>query len=153
LIEFALLLPLLFLLIANLVNFGAYLNAWITVANAARAGVQYMVLAGASVGGPAPPEALEITAVVTVDISALINRASLQVRACTNNNGTVTCSGTGGGGSPPSDPEPLFYVLAAVDVTYTYQPLIPVWSFPRLGIYLTLPSSTIHRSGTMRMLQ
>jgi hypothetical protein len=37
LIEYALLLPLLFLLIVNTVNFGGFLFAWITVSNAARA--------------------------------------------------------------------------------------------------------------------
>src|SRR5258706_15670336 len=36
LVEFALLLPLLFLLIVNAVNFGSFFFAWITVANAAR---------------------------------------------------------------------------------------------------------------------
>src|SRR5207247_8711258 len=49
LIEFALILPLLLVLIVNVVNFGAFFFAWITVANAARSGAQYMCLGGASV--------------------------------------------------------------------------------------------------------
>jgi hypothetical protein len=40
-----------------------------------------------------------------------------------------------------------------VDVTYTYQPLISLWSFPGLGIQATIPSTTIHRQAVMRMLQ
>ena len=42
-----LMLPLLFLLIVNAVNFGGFLFAWITIANAARAGAQYWVLGSA----------------------------------------------------------------------------------------------------------
>ena len=45
LIEFALILPLLFLLIVNVVNFGSFLYAAITVANAARAGAEYAMIA------------------------------------------------------------------------------------------------------------
>ena len=44
LVEFALILPLIFVLIVNAVNYGTFLYAWITVANAARTGAQYMVL-------------------------------------------------------------------------------------------------------------
>ncbi len=36
LVEFSLILPFLFLLIVNVVNFGGMLYAWVTVANAAR---------------------------------------------------------------------------------------------------------------------
>src|SRR4051794_26574796 len=42
LVECALVIPLLLLLIVNVVNFGAFLYAWITVANAARTGAQYL---------------------------------------------------------------------------------------------------------------
>jgi hypothetical protein len=38
-------------------------------------------------------------------------------------------------------------------VTYTYKPYIPLFSFPKLGISATLPSSTIHRKAVVRMLQ
>ena len=38
LIEFSLVLPLLFLLIVNVINFGAMMYAWICVSNASRAG-------------------------------------------------------------------------------------------------------------------
>jgi len=151
-IEFALVLPFLLLLILNLVNFGALLYACLTVANAARAGAQYMVLAGASLGAPAPPTAAQVASVVTQDVSSLPNQASLQVKVCTNNNGTVGCSGSGGG-APLTDPEPTHYVVGTVDVTYTYQPLLGAWRFPNLGIYLTIPPSTIHRRAAMRMLQ
>lgn len=151
-IEYALLLPLLFLLIVNTVNFGGFLFAWITVSNAARAGAQYEVLGGASPTAPIPATPAQIVALVTNDVSSLLNRASLQVRVCTNNNGTVACSGTGSG-TTPSDPEPASYVLTTVDVTYTYNPFIPLFSFSGLGIRATLPPTTIHRMAAMRAIQ
>jgi len=151
-IEYALLLPLLFLLIVNTVNFGGFLFAWITVSNAARAGAQYEVLGGASPTAPTPATPTQVASLITNDISSLLNRASLQVRVCTNNNGTVACSGNGSG-TTPSDPEPSSYVLTTVDVTYTYNPFIPLFSFPGLGIRATLPPTTIHRQAVMRMIQ
>jgi Flp pilus assembly protein TadG len=152
LIEFALVLPLVFLLIVNALNFGAFLFAWITVANGARAGAQYMSQGRATVGTPTAATAAQITALVTTDISSLLNRASLAVRVCKNNNGIVACSGPGAY-LPPADPEPTRYVLASVDVTYTYSPLVPLWNFGGLGIHATLPATTIHRQASMRMLQ
>ena len=50
LIEFALILPLIFLLIVNVINFGGMLFAWICVSNASRTGVQYYITAGATIG-------------------------------------------------------------------------------------------------------
>ena len=152
LVEFALLFPVIFLLIVNAVNFGGFLFAWITVANAARNGTHYWAMGGAGAGAPARPTVAQVTTLVTNDISSLPDRASLVVRACTNNNGTVTCSGSGST-LPPADPEPASYLSATVDVTYTYQPLIPLWSFPRMNVYATLPASTVHSRGMMRVLQ
>jgi TadE-like protein/PilZ domain len=152
LIEFALILPMVFLLIVNAVNFGSFLFAWITVANGARAGAQYLAQAGASVGSPTPATAAQITTLITSDISSLLNRASLAVRVCKNNNGVQSCSGPGAY-TPPADPEPTKYVLASVDVTYTYRPIVPLWDFGGLGIHATLPPTVIHRQASMRMLQ
>lgn len=155
LIEFALLLPLLFLLIMNVVNFGAFFFAWITVANAARAGADYLIMGSATVGGPVGPTADQVTAIVTQDVSSLLNRASLQVRICTNNNGTTSCTGTAPAGdpqTPPTDPEAPLFITASVDVTYTFVPPIGAWNFPKLGIFLTLPATTIHRSAIMRFM-
>ena len=152
LIEFALILPLIFLLILNTVNFGGFLFAWITIANGARAGADYMIMSTKSMGNPAAPTAAQVTALVTNDISSLMNRASLVVRVCTNNNGTIACTGSGSQ-TPPADPEPSLYVLGSVDVTYTFQPFFSAWDFSGLAIHLTLPVTTIHRRAVMRMLQ
>jgi Flp pilus assembly protein TadG len=152
LIEFALIVPLLLLLIINAVNFGSFLFGWITIANAARAGAQYWVLGSAAVTTPTAATAGQVTTLVSNDISSLLGRSSLIVRACKNNNSVVTCTGTGSQ-VPPADPEPATYISTSVDVTYTYQPPIPLWSFAKLGIYATLPPTTIHRQAVMRMLQ
>jgi Flp pilus assembly protein TadG len=152
LIEFTLMLPLLFLLIVNAVNFGGFMFAWITIASAARAGGEYWALGSAAIATPTPATAVQVTTLVTNDIASLPGRSSLVVRVCKNNNSVVTCTGTGAL-APPADPEPSSYVLTTVDVTYTYQPPIPLWNFAKLGIQATLPPTTIHRRAVMRMLQ
>ena len=150
LIELILVLPVVFLLIVNLVNFGGFFYAWITVANAARAGADYAIMGGATAGAPTPPSAAQITSLITTDILSLPNRSSLVVKVCQNFNGTVTGTCT----SVPSDPEPTSYVLTAIDVTYTYRPLIPAgFQFPNLNVYATIPPTTIHRRGVMRIEQ
>jgi Flp pilus assembly protein TadG len=154
LVEFALMVPLLCLLIVNMINFGAFFFGWITVANAARAGAQYAIMAGASVTA-AQPTASAVSAVITNDFASLLNGTSPTVNVCIYSGSTIqpspyqlgTCSGAS------SDPESSFYVGAVVDVTYTYTPPIPLFSFPSLGIRATLPPTTIHRRTYMRMLQ
>jgi Flp pilus assembly protein TadG len=158
LIEFALLVPLLFLVLVNAVNFGGLLFAWITMASAARSGSQYASLAGASVTAPSPATSSQIYAIVTQDISALLNRGSLAVRVCTQNFGvSPVCEQTGSGSftNPAADTrtEASFYVTTWVDVKYTYLPFIPLFDFPHLGIHATLPPTAIHRQTVMRRIQ
>ena len=163
LIEFALVVPLLFLLIVNAVNFGAFIYAWITVANAARAGAQYAALGASSVRNPAEPSSADVVTLVQNETVSLLNYSSTNpsVTACENDNGTsslLLSPGTAcpAGTAPPQDPEvqagTRTYSTVAVDVTYTYSPLIPVFDFPNLGIHATLPSTTIHRRSVMRKL-
>ena len=155
LVEFALIVPLLFLLIVNMVNFGGFFYAWITVANAARVGAQYAVLAGASVGSPAQATTAAVDTVINNDVFSLLNGSSPTVNICIYNGSTIlstpyqqgSCSGT----SP--DPESAIYAVAVVDVTYRYTAPIQLFSFPRLGIRATLPPTTIHRRAYMRMIQ
>jgi Flp pilus assembly protein TadG len=152
-IEYILILPLIFLLIVNTVNFGGFFDAWITVANAARAGADYAIMSGASVGAPQAATAAQINSLITADISSLPNAASLSVNICQNNNGTITAL-AGTCTTIPSDPEPTSYVLTTIDVTYTYRPFIPVgFQFPNLNVYATLPPTTVHRRSVMRSTQ
>ncbi len=152
LVEFALVVPLIILLIVNAVNFGTYLYALITIANAARAGAEYSLIGGAMIHAPSTPTTALISTLVTQDAASLPNQASLEIRVCTNNNGTVACVGPGTY-TPPADPEAPLYVVTSVDVRYTYQPLIPLWSVPSLGIQATLPPTAIHRRALMRRMQ
>jgi Flp pilus assembly protein TadG len=147
LVEFALMVPLVFLLAVNAVNFGSFIFAWITVANASRAGAQYMVISSASPGSQSPATLAQITTLVTNDATSLMNKSSLVVAICTNNTAAANACTT------LFDPEAPAYTLATVDVTYTYKPLIPLFSFKELGISATLPATTIHRKAVMRMLQ
>jgi Flp pilus assembly protein TadG len=159
LIEFALILPLLFLLIVNVVNFGGMLYAWIAVSNAARTGAQYLCFGGAMIGAPVSPSATAVQTVTLNDIHALPNSSSTQVCVSKSSSATVSCNT----GSAPADAPPaadtaegspaITYVVAAVDVTYTYQPFISLWDFSKLGIHATLPPTAIHRQAKMRMLQ
>ena len=152
LVEFVLVIPVLFLLLVNAVNFGGFLFAWITVANAARTGTQYFIGRGATPGAPIAPAAAQVNTLVANDISSLLNRSSLTVRVCTNKNAVVTCSGPGSS-VPPADPEPASYFSATVDVGYTYQPFIPLFDFTALAVHATLPGATIHSRGVMRVAQ
>ena len=147
LVEFALIAPLVFLLAVNAVNFGGFIFAWITVANAARAGAQYMVMSSASPGKPSPATSGQVTTLVTNDVTSLLNKSRIVVATCTN------ATASSNGCTTLTDPEAPTYTLATVDVTYTYNPFIPLFSFPSLGISATLPSTSIHRKAVMRMLQ
>jgi hypothetical protein len=155
LVEFALMVPLLCLLIVNAVNFGAFFFGWITVANAARAGAQYAVMAGASVNSPPQTTAAAVVRLITNDFTSLLNGTSPTVNVCIYSGATIepspyqqgTCSGSS------SDPESARYIGAVVDVTYNYTPPIPLFDFPTLGIHATLPPTTIHRRTYMRVIQ
>jgi Flp pilus assembly protein TadG len=154
LIEYILVLPLVFLLLVNVVNFGGFFYAFITVANASRAAADFAILGGATVasGHIAQPGSTDITNLITTEIASLPNNPSLSVNICQRNGATVTAlSGTCS--SIPTDPEAASYVLTSIDVTYTYVPFIPLFSFPNMNIYATIPPTTIHRRAVMRTMQ
>lgn len=145
-LEFCFIFPLMFLLIINVVNFGVFMYDWISVANAARAGVQYWVTGPATVSAPLVPTGTQITNLINAELSSL-NGSAAAVNACINNNGTTSCV-LGTSSNPPSDPESPTYAVAWVDVTFTYTRLFN-WPFPAAA---SLPSS-IHRRAIMRVLQ
>ena len=163
LLEFAILLPLLFLLVVNVVNFGGLLYACITVSNAARSGAAYMTMGQASANAPELPAPATVQAIVNADLASLPYASSATVTVCSNNNGNVelpeTCL------SSHTDPEPTTSVLGTVLVKYTYCPFIPAFDFTALNIHSTLPPCTfsgsnvsgggtqISRIAVMRMLQ
>jgi len=155
LVEYILVLPILFLLVVNMINFGGFFFAWITVANAARAGADYAVLGGASAGSPSTPTWPLIQGVITQETTSLPNGSTITVSGCQNNNGVLTAyPGSGSAcSSVPSDPEPTHYVLTNISVSYTYRPFIAAFQFPNLGVYLTLPPTTITQQASVRSIQ
>lgn len=158
LLEFALILPLLFLLIINVVNFGGMLFAWISVSNGARVGVQYYITSGATVGAPTAPSILAVKTLVQNDLHPLPNSGTSGLKVCVypNTSGAWDCTT---GATTPSVPAAdtaengITYPVAAVDVKYTFQPYISLWDFSRLGVHLTLPPTTIHKQAVMRIMQ
>jgi Flp pilus assembly protein TadG len=151
LVESALLLPVLFLLLVNAVNFAGFFYAWITVANAARSGAQYEMMGGISAASSIPTDT-QVISLVTNDISSLFNTSSLKVRVCRYSGATLTCTGTCTGCQAlTADPESsTLYVSSSVDVTYTYNPIIPLFNLPGLGISATLPPTTFNQQVVMR---
>ncbi len=159
LIEFALVLPILFLLVFNTVNFCAFLYAFITVTDAARAGAQYAALGAQSANNPPEASVSNVTNLVLTATSLLPNSGSVTVAVCQNDNGTLTqlrstSACLSGFTQPPADTEPVAgtinFANVSVDVKYTYLPLV---NLPTIaGWPLTLPPSTIHKSCVMRIL-
>jgi Flp pilus assembly protein TadG len=162
LVEFALLVPLLFVLVAGVADFGGLIFAWITVAHAARTGVQAAVLNGVYMNYVTAPTPASITSTVQSDLAALLNGSSVTPVICEYNNGTLsqtisgTCSTTG-----PVDSEPIVaggtpvYNLITVDVTYTYSPFVRTFDFSSLGVHLPAlfnSNISIHRRAIMRVI-
>ncbi len=147
LLEFAVMIPLMFLLVVNVVNFGGLLYACITVSSAARSGASYMTLGPATVNGPTLPLLATVRSLVNADLSSLPNAATVNI--CTNNNGTVSCPmpTNPSTGAAYVDPEPSTSVLGSVQVTYRYCPIIPAWDFSALGVHSTLPACSFTSQG------
>lgn len=155
LLEFAFTIPLLFLLIVIAINFGGWLYSWIEVENAARAAANYAILGGSSAGLPPAATGTGLVNLINAELASLPNTTSSNptISVCKNNNGTVTALTGTCPSSPPLDPEAPSYVSAIVDISFTYTPLIPTFSFPGLGIGLPGIPATIHRRTVMRMIQ
>lgn len=170
LVEFSLIMPLVMLLVVNAVNWGAFIFAWITVANASRTAAQYAIMGSASVGTPRPAAGSVISGLVTADFATLVNSGTLTCPATTSNKlCVVVCSTSNTTATPthtqvwpatgtlcttaPADPVGLGnYKLISVDVSYFYTPPIALFKFPGIGINLTLGTQTLHRQAQMRHL-
>ena len=159
-VEYALMVPLLFLLIVNAFNFGSFIYCWLTVADAARAAADYACTDSNTAGAPAAPTVSAITSLVQHATAGLPNYSSSNpaVTACIYNNGNtynfLTTAACSYGTSPPADPEPIAsgstvtYSTVSVDVTYTFTPLFAGSSFLRFGLP-SLPT-TMHRRVVVR---
>jgi Flp pilus assembly protein TadG len=165
LIEFALVVPLLFVLIAGAIDFGGLIFAWITVAHAARSVAQYAVLGNKWLGAPTVPDLStdsgKLQQLVNAETAGLPNSSAVTFAICEYNNGSLTKSlGTCSNPPPPIDSETVgggstYYTVRSVDVTYSYQPFIPAFSFPTgAGLPGIFGSNIIiHRRTVMRVMQ
>ena len=155
-VEYALMVPLIFLLIVNAFNFSGFIYCWLTVADAVRAAADYASEDSSTATSPATPTVAAITTLVQNATAGLPDYSTLNptVTVCENNNGTVTTFGStsacpAGVTNPPGDPESsALYATVAADVTYTFSPVIAGSAFLRFGLP-ALPS-TIHRRMVIR---
>jgi Flp pilus assembly protein TadG len=168
LVEYALVVPILFYLILNTVSFGSFIYSWITVANAARAAGQYAAMGAAYASYPTPATLNGVKAVIQNETSSLLNASATNpaVEICENLNGTAVaypptgsppaaCTGT----APPLDPETItgavgasHYTSVAIDVTYDVTPIVSAFNFPGLNLLMVSLPSSIHRRTVMRVL-
>jgi len=163
LVELMAIVPMLFLLIILAMNFGGLINAWISVANGARAAADYAILSGSSAGLPTQATATSLQNLINADLGSLPNLSSTNPNACVrqNNNGTYTkilempTGACANYSNPPSDGEDIAtgsttnYINYAVDITYTYTLFFTaakVFNFP-------LPSipTSVHQRAVMRL--
>jgi Flp pilus assembly protein TadG len=118
-IEFALVMPVLFFLVAAVVDYTLLMRAAIAVGDAARAGAQYGSL---NIANAANTSAIQAAAVnAAPDIPGLTATAA-KVCQCSNGS-TINCSG----GTCPSGPVRT-YVQVTVKTTVN-----PLFSYPNLG--------------------
>ncbi len=180
LIEFALLFPVVFLLVVNVVNFGGLIYTYITVENASRSGASYMQLGGSSIGAPQIPTISQVQDFVHADLAtSLAAGANAPVSVCgiqkdggvnwISSYSPITYTACTMPTNPPpgstyTDPQSSSFIYATVKVQYRYCPIIKGWNFPELSVYSTLPSCTgagdtlsggvlITRVAAMRVLQ
>ena len=145
LLEATLVLPMLVLLMLNLINFGMYIYAWVTLNNAARAVVEYCVYTGVVLGFPPSPSTSQMQNVLNDEVQSLPNHNSVTWVVCSNANGTSTCQGPGAVFTPPTDPlNPTGYAVYSARVWYTFQPVFSI---------TPLTAGSIFRQVDMRSMQ
>ncbi|MFN7998325.1 MAG: TadE/TadG family type IV pilus assembly protein [Bryobacteraceae bacterium] len=157
LIEFALILPLLFLFIINVVNLAGFFYAWINVSNAARNGASFLAMGGATPlsAHRSLPTATNVKNILTgssSDLSGLPHYTdSSYTKVFVYATGVPSADGAG-----PADLESTAFADCKVEVQYLYKPFITAWDFSRVGIHLTWPPAAgiwVKRSATTRMMQ
>lgn len=161
LIEMAFIIPFLLFIIANVVNYGGMFYAAITVANAARHASENFVYGSATIRNALPGSPDQVWTQLQQEMLTLPNQSSIVIRLCYENRGDPTnpaCATRGPGSAtftiPPIDgrPEAFTYQIAWADVGYTYQPYIPLFDVPILGVPLSPPPQAIVRQSVMRVL-
>jgi Flp pilus assembly protein TadG len=170
LVEIAVVLPILLMIVLNAVNFGYFILVAVNLAAAPRSGVEYSIIGSAAPAGAGLPVELG-TANTTAsyltyrDVNGALNASSsasvqvcskvlgtsgsgssriAQCKSCTSSS---SCTGAGAGSpTPPADPEAPNFVLNRVDISYTFNPLIPGTPF---GVVLLPTTACTSSNGTI----
>ncbi len=156
LIEAAVILPFLFLLLFNAINFAYFFYVGINLASAPRNAVTYSIQGFSTPEQTDLPDSSQVWQLANDNmVNGLTGATNTPIQVCTSKDITTTnttgCTTYGSPSlayTPDADPEPTKFFLNRVDVTYTLQPLIAGQPF---GITL-LPSYTLHRQVSMRAL-
>ena len=127
LVEFALVAPMLLLLMIGILDVGRAVNAYVTISNAAREGSHYVALHPAA--SPAAIASAVRTRVVPLDASAVDVTASYY-------DGTAFQTFPPSGGIPTSRPKPSF-IPVRVEVSYDWHAVTML-----IGIFFSSPSFT-----------
>ena len=161
LIETAIMLPILFAIVFNAINFGYFWFVCLTLTAAPRVGVEYSSQGGtAQTASSIPPTSAVNTLVfdnLTKALGATTSNAAVRVCSSTSSAGVNSTSHIAGCDSfgmaysflaNRADPEPSVFVLNRVDVAYTVNPIVTGAAFN-----VVLPSNlTLHRQVSMRSL-
>jgi Flp pilus assembly protein TadG len=166
-IETALIMPLMFIMVLNAVNFGYMFYVYLNMAAAPRQGAEYSIQ-GTHTIQEATPSSSNVKSLVTDSFSGVPGSSNALTRVCSASNGlnnsgtsnqTPACVTYGAGiatfptdANCPSlsicpDPEAPTFTLNRVDVQYTVTPLLSGGAFN-----LVMPASmTFHRYIYMRV--
>ena len=117
LVELALVTPIIFFLVVNIVNFGAFLYEWITVVNAARAAVQYVALNGQSAGSPIFLSSLSTSSSASAPYGTTTSLYALQHMIFTE---TASLPGVVTSGSSPNPTFTACYKQGTSTAYYSY---------------------------------
>jgi Flp pilus assembly protein TadG len=162
LVEVAVIVPILFLLIAYAVDYGYFFLVAAQLTSASRVAAEYSIQ---GFQGPAQTQlpaagpistTASVAALAVGDLAGLLNSSTTTtVQVCSrvlgmNGNGNVpNCSNYGPSGTsytPATDPKAPIFVLHRVDVTYTVNPPVPLSFFS----FSLIPTLQFHRQVSMR---
>ena len=122
LIETAILIPVMLLMCCGTMDFARIVYAGITIANSARAGVQFGALKPGNSGNTAGMVQATLNDAADLGISN-VTASARNFCGCTSGTGEVPCSSTCGGVTPSG------YV--SVTANYTFNPLVPYPGVPQ----------------------
>lgn len=160
--EIAVILPVLWFVLAYTVDLGYFFIAAANISSAAKNAAEYSVQGYMSAAQTTLPPAgttsttTSVSALALSAVTSLLNSSTTTaVQVCSKATGTsnnlTKCGAYGASGgtyTPDADPEAPHFYLNRVDITYTVQPPIPM-SFFSVSL---VPSMSFHRQVSMRAL-